>query len=477
MTEKKFSEKKTIFFCLLLCSLIFAIDLNIPLGVAAGVPYVTVVLLSLKLKNSNLTVAFAILCILLTVLGYFLSVELGIQWMVLSNRALAIFVILVTAILGIRLKKTKSKLDERIEQFHVLTEQSPIMLWQANKLGHWTFVSRGWTAFTGNDANRELNIGWLESIHPKERALVEYTYQKLVDNAHPFQLSCRLKSQNNEYRWITLQGNACYSSQQEVTGFLGTAVDINDSKETELLLEEARQKYYHQEKMASLGTLASGILHEIGNPLASIIGLLNEVQVVIKSEPLTAKDKTKIDNFLTMIFTELNRLTRISQDVSSFSNMTSGGDNFINLNDLIERTCRLVLHDERMWQIKLTIDLDKNIPAIKLADDRFIQVLQNLISNAMDACEQDTTNASIKVSSTVKDNNIIISVKDNGKGMSPHILAQAGQEFFTTKPKGTGLGLSICYSLVNKMDGQLSVASKEGEGSEFTITLPTSANG
>lgn len=474
MGIKDYSDRSIIFFCLLLCGVFFAIDLSIPLGVAAGVSYIIVILLSLKIRRNKPTIFFALLCITLTVLGYFLSDELGIQWMVIANRSLAIFVILVTAFLGLRVKKTQSKLDDSIARFHLLTEQSSIMMWQANNNGQWTFVSNGWVNFTGKNVGQELNLGWLQNIHPEERDLVEYTYNKLIENALPFQLSCRLKNHENNYNWVTLQGNSCYSNQGELTGFLGTAIDINDSKETELLLEEARQKYYHQEKMASLGTLASGILHEIGNPLASISGLLNEIQEVIKSKQVAETEKDVLDNFFTMISAELNRLTRISQDVSNFSNMPSTIGSFTDLNDIIERTCRLVLHDERMWQIDLQLELDRSIPAIQLANDRFIQVLQNLISNAMDSFEHSTENATVTITSTTKSNHIAVSVKDNGKGMSSKILAQAGQEFFTTKSKGTGLGLSICYSLINKMNGQLDITSTEGQGSEFIITLPIS---
>tara|TARA_R110001583_G_C5671699_1_gene411449 strand:+ start:48667 stop:50112 length:1446 start_codon:yes stop_codon:yes gene_type:complete len=469
-----YSDRRIIFFCLILCGVFFAIDLSIPLGVAVGVSYIIVILFSLKTRKNNPTIFFALLCITLTVLGYFLSDELGIQWMVLANRGLAIFVVLVTAFLGLRVKKTQSKLDESIARFHLLTEQSSIMMWQANNKGLWTFVSNGWINFTGNNVSQELNLGWLQNIHPEERDLVEYTYNKLIENALPFQLSCRLKNYEKIYSWVTLQGNSCYSNQGELTGFLGTAIDINDSKETELLLEEARRKYYHQEKMASLGTLASGILHEMGNPLASISGLLNEIKEVIKSKQVAETEKEVLDTFFTMISTELNRLTRISQDVSNFSNMPSTDSTFTDLNDIIERTCRLVVHDERMWQIDLKLELDRSIPAIELINDRFIQVLQNLISNAMDSFEQNIENATIIVTSALKDNLITVSIKDNGKGMSQQIIAQAGQEFFTTKSKGTGLGLSICYSLINKMNGQLAVTSIEGEGSEFIITLPIS---
>ncbi len=157
------------------------------------------------------------------------------------------------------------------------------------------------------------------------------------------------------------------------------------------------------------------------------------IQVIFKSEQLDKNERETIDNYLSMAFSELNRLTTLSQNVSRFSNMTSDDDSLIDLNDIIERTCHLMLHDERMWKVALNVQLDKSIPAIKLVNDRFIQVLQNLIGNAIDACEDHQEGAKITVSSTIKGNNIIVCIADNGHGMSPQTLSQAGREFFTTK--------------------------------------------
>jgi PAS domain S-box-containing protein len=471
MTYKMYNEAQTIFFCLLLCGIVFLIDLYTPLGIASGVLYITVVLFSLKLRNDHSPVIFGFLVSALTVLGYSFSERLSIEWVVLTNRGLALFVIWVTVILGLKIKKTHTKLQRSKQRFHELTEQSPIMLWQAAINGDWIFVSEGWLNFTHNQMNTELGQGWLASIHPEDRNDVSKAYNSLVEGVESFQVICRLKC-NGLYRWITLQGNVCYSFQHEVTGFLGTAIDINANKEMELQLEETTQRYYQQDKMASLGSLASGILHEIGNPLAGIIGLLHEIQHELEPLPLSDKTRNVLDSYLLMIFEELNRLTRISQDVSNFSNMVAPDDCLVDLNDVCQRTCRLILHDERMWNIKLKLNIDRNIPAIKLVNDHFIQVLQNLISNAMDACASVTDGALIEVNSSYNQHYVMICVVDNGIGMSSSALARAGEEFYTTKTKGTGLGLPICYSLIKKMNGEMKIRSVEGQGTQITIHFP-----
>ncbi len=471
MTYKMYYEAQAVFFCLLLSSIVFLVDLYTPLGIASGVLYITVVLFSLRLKNDKSPIFFGVLVSVLTVLGYYFSEKLGIEWMVLANRALALFVIWVTVILGTKIKQTKTKLRKSQQRFQELTEQSPTMLWQAGINGDWIFVSNGWLNFVGGEDSQHLGTKWLSVIHPEDHDIVAKSYQNLIDGAESFQVICRLKSDSG-YKWVSLQGNVCYSSHHEVSGFLGTAIDINDNKEMELRLEETTVRYYQQDKMAALGSLASGILHEIGNPLAGIIGLLNEIQQELKTHKLTDPVRSTLNGYLAMIFDELNRLTRISQDVSNFSNMSSSDDCLVDLNDITRRTCRLILHDERMWNIKLNLDLDTNIPAVVLASDHYVQVLQNLISNSMDACLSKSGEAKIEVVTTIEDELVAICVSDNGVGMSQETLALAGEEFYTTKAKGTGLGLPICYSLIQKMSGEMQISSKVGQGTQITMYFP-----
>lgn len=470
--RRKSKDIAYLLICLVLSTIIFIFDLNIQLGVAAGVPYVVVILISLLLSRLYFTLLFGILTSLLVLLGYYLSEGGGIEWMVQANRGLAIFVIWLTVILGVQLKNSKSILHENIQHFQLLVEQSSAMMWQSEVDGNWIFVSKGWLDFTGKTSEDELAKGWINSVHPDDKNRVIATFEKLIVEKNAFQLECRLKHNDEQYHLVTLNSSPCYSRSGTLTGFIGTGLDIDQQKRTALLLEETRQKYYMREKLASIGTLASGMLHEIGNPLASILGLLNEIEI-INQKQTNSKDKTTIDKYLSMVVDELNRLTRISQDLSNFTSIERGEHQLTDLNALVERTCRLIDHDERMWQsnLVLEVNLAKDIPAVYLSTDQFIQLLQNIISNAIDACEQKKE-AVINISSTDKGDHILLTIKDNGCGMSAGALAQVGQEFYTTKIKGTGLGLSICYSLVKQMEGTLTIKSTEGQGSEITITLP-----
>ncbi|OUS27923.1 hypothetical protein A9Q98_08565 [Thalassotalea sp. 42_200_T64] len=472
MTFLTLKDNYLFFTCLALSTVIFIFDLYIPLGVAAGVPHAGVVLLALRSNNPVYPLVFALSGTFLTILGYFYSAPAGIEWMVVTNRILAFLAIWITYLLGEQLKKIRTELQNSEHKFLLLAKQSPTMIWQANTAGQWIFCSKSWLTFTGNKLDELTGQGWLDNIHPDDREQLSTKYNNLINAHEPMQVECRINTADKIYHWFFIQGSPCYTESGKLTGFLGTGLDIDRRKKAEVLIAETKTKYYQKDKMAAIGALSSGILHEIRNPLASVFGLLNEVKLLNEGEQYSEQKQSLVDNYLAMIFEELNRLTRISQDLENFATMPTSAQDIYDLNDIIERTCRLMQHDERLFNIKLTLNLDRELPAMQMMPDQFVQILQHLLSNAVDAC---TEHGKITVTSTLIDDRVAITVNDNGVGMTEDELAQAGQEFFTTKDDGTGLGLSFCYHMIENMQGQLTIKAKPKLGCSATITLPMSA--
>jgi C4-dicarboxylate-specific signal transduction histidine kinase len=246
---------------------------------------------------------------------------------------------------------------------------------------------------------------------------------------------------------------------------------VQERKDTELQFENARHKYFHNEKMATLGALSAGIIHEVGNPIACISGLLGEVKQLSNNTQVPCE---KVNEYLDMLTAEVERLSRITQDVGHFARTSHGQSTLLNLNDLIERTCHLVQHDERTWQLDFKLELDKNLPAVEITGDYFTQILQNILTNAIDACESTDRQGEIQVKSYSQPRQVLIEVCDNGIGMCTEVLKNAQKEFFTTKAqgKGTGLGLSLCQSLVSENNGQLIISSNLNRGTCIKISYP-----
>lgn len=464
-----------------LALLFFLIDLNMPLGVAGGIPYVLVILISLRSSNTSVTTWFSIACSLFILAGFLYSPNGADPWIVITNRLLALFAVWVTAILGIIYKQNQARLFESNARFHFITDTAALMIWMTDSSKDWLYFSRAWLDYSGRELSDEQGQGWLDRIHPDDREEFLKVYgaafeccsnYKAKCSCDGFIHECRLRRADGNYRWMLFQGAPRFDSNDDFAGYIGTCMDITEREEAKQQLEEARSMYYHQEKLAAIGTLAAGIVHEVGNPISAISGLTQEL--IIEGEQEGKQDKPS-QQFLHSILEQTSRLTSITRDVTDFATVKGSALELLDLNELVDRTCRLMRYDSLIKKIGLTVELASNLPAISGREDDLMQVLVNLLSNSAHACI-NIQHATISVNTAHIDDTVQFSVTDNGCGMTPKVAARAMEPFFSTKSvgQGTGLGLSLCNSLVKQSGGELKIESSPQQGTTVSVILPCS---
>lgn len=244
-----------------------------------------------------------------------------------------------------------------------------------------------------------------------------------------------------------------------------------DARENELII--ARQKYFHQEKMAAVGALAAGVAHEIGNPIAAMAGVLQEMADAENSgQAIEHKDDK-----LALLQSHIHRLSAITREISQYAAPQPMELQLLDLNALIRTTAGLMSYDKRMERVNLKLHLDNQLPAINGVADQLTQVIMNLLINAADAIESaDNQPPEIILRTEVIEGNVRFQVTDNGSGMNVETLNRAFEAFFTTKSKGTGLGLALCYSIITGHGGTIEIDSIPGKGTTVRATLPLNAN-
>jgi two-component system, NtrC family, sensor kinase len=243
-------------------------------------------------------------------------------------------------------------------------------------------------------------------------------------------------------------------------------------RENELVI--ARQKFFHREKMAAVGALAAGVAHEIGNPIAAMSGVLQEMV----DEQISGQRKTEWGGKLNVLQTQIQRLSAITREISGFASPQPAERQLLDLNSLVRTTAGLMGYDKRMHKVKLRLDLDNQLPAIYGVADQLTQVIMNLLINAADALgSAENIMREIALHSEVSGSNICLSVTDNGAGMDTETLNRAFEAFYTTKSRGTGLGLSLCYSILTGHGGSIEIDSTPGTGTQVRIFLPIPADG
>lgn len=245
-------------------------------------------------------------------------------------------------------------------------------------------------------------------------------------------------------------------------GFVIILEDITEK----LKLEEQLQQ---TTKLASLGRMTAGISHEIGNPLASISSLVQEL-LSLRSLESENEDRSFSDESLRMINFHIERIANIVRSLGDFARISSPDKVMTNVAEILEKTVNLVQYDKRFKQVNLVTDIEE-VRSVPLSPDKVQQVFLNLILNALDAMPQG---GELTISLREQNRFVVIEVSDTGTGMEDEVLDRIFDPFFTTKPlgKGTGLGLSICYGIIKEHDGTITARSRKGAGTTFTVKLP-----
>jgi two-component system NtrC family sensor kinase len=240
---------------------------------------------------------------------------------------------------------------------------------------------------------------------------------------------------------------------------------------------QAETRFAHAEKLAAIGTLAAGVMHEINNPLATIGACAESLELgVVEGTLNPASNFAELRDALVLIQQEVHRCKGITDGLLDFSRPKSTEKMLVDLNIVIEKTLRLVKHHPRFRRVVVGVEAAKRIRPVLGNEEQLVQVFMSLLLNALDAME-DKGIITLRTRQDDKDEMTIAEVIDQGHGIRSADRKKIFEPFFTTKPpsRGTGLGLSICYAIVTEHGGRIEVDSVVGEGSVFRILLPASA--
>ncbi|MGD9123712.1 MAG: ATP-binding protein [Desulfarculaceae bacterium] len=246
---------------------------------------------------------------------------------------------------------------------------------------------------------------------------------------------------------------------QETSQILAIVRDITHRKALERQLMQA-------EKLASVGILAAGVAHEIGNPLSAISGYAQ----LMSKDDISGEERTE---FSDAIAGQAERINKIIRDLLDYSRPSSFKGQAVEVNQAIEAVLNMFFTEKRLRSANLTIkkDLAPELPKVNIDRDQLQQVVLNMVMNAAQAMEEG---GRLMLTTEVQKGLVCISFADSGPGIAREHLPLLFDPFFTTKPpgQGTGLGLSICERIVSQAGGRIQVKSRPGKGTTFTVWLP-----
>ena len=226
------------------------------------------------------------------------------------------------------------------------------------------------------------------------------------------------------------------------------------------------------EKLAAVGRLAAGVVHEINNPLATIAACAEALEQRADEGAFDASEAADdLDEYLGLIKSEAFRCKSITTGLLDFSRLRTGDRHPMDVGEMLKSSANLIAHQNRGNRIEIAFDIADNMPRVNADSGQIQQAVIALATNAIDAMPDGGT---LTFRAFSENRRIAIEIEDTGVGIQPEDMPKVFEPFFTTKEvgRGTGLGLAVCYGIITDHGGRLNVRSNIGKGSTFTILLP-----
>ena len=242
-------------------------------------------------------------------------------------------------------------------------------------------------------------------------------------------------------------------------------------------LEIERRHVMHQEKLATIGSMAAGVLREIGNPIAAIDGY---ARAIVDAQRTAEGAHAASWPEPRQMLHETARLVAITHGIAELAEAPASKWQLASLNEIVTQSIALLRYEPRLEGVTVASVLDPQLPAATVVADRLVLLLINLVINAADATASLAPRTGrIELATRCADAGVELCVSDNGCGMSEAVRQRAFEPLFTTKPAGygTGLGLPLCRSIVQDHGGRIELESEPGKGTRINVWLPLSPPG
>ena len=364
------------------------------------------------------------------------------------------------------LSQQQIEIIEAKELYLKIFEEFPALIWRSRLDKLCDYFNKTWLDFTGRTMEQEFGNGWAEGVHPDDFDFCLQTYVTAFDKRESFLMEYRMKNKFGEYCWIRDFGRPFYDLDNTFLGYIGSCYDITENKKNELKLIELN---------ATKNKFFSIIAHDLKTPFNAIIGYSD-----LLIEQISKKDYEKIGELANVILQSSNRAMDLLMNLMAWAQSQSGRMDFnpecFELISLVNEVTLLLNDNAKQKSILISSTLPKII--MVNADKEMIStVLRNLISNAIKFTQPE---GKVKISAISDKEKIIISVRDNGVGISKERIdklfdiSNCYSTSGTQDEKGTGLGLILCKEFINKNNGEIWVESEVGIGTTLYFSLPLS---
>ncbi|KWW17991.1 hypothetical protein AS888_21015 [Peribacillus simplex] len=350
-----------------------------------------------------------------------------------------------------KMLRSQQEFNLKDEQYQSLFKHNPDCVIELNLEGNVVSINPEAEKLLGqhNDSLMGKNCNHLINWNEAEKISAFFT-QSLQGEAVKFETT--FQNMRNEKRIIRVTFLPIIV-QSEMLGVYAIVRDITEVRREEELMVLS-------EKLSVIGHLAAAVAHEIRNPLTSLKGFVQLMDITKEVNPLHSDIMLK----------EIDRINIISSELLILGKKQDVAFRRIDLADSVQQVFTLMNAETNLNNIEMMLRIKTAEPISIMADSiELKQLFINIVKNSIEAIDE---NGEIDISLQIINDNAVISISDNGSGMEPERLERIGEPFYSTKEKGTGIGLAICRKIVHRLDGELDFESEVNKGTTVTIRIP-----
>jgi PAS domain S-box-containing protein len=390
---------------------------------------------------------------------------------------IAIALVLASVVAAWILERPRRRRAEALAREHeaqrAIVSEAPVMIWRSGVDKRCDFFNPWWLAFTGRTLAQELGDGWAEGVHPDDLEACLASYVAAFDARVPFRLEYRLRRFDGEYRWLLDLGTPRYDSTEHFLGYIGCCFDITDRRQAEQALGDANAEINRVSRLTALGEFAAALSHELRQPLTAIIMNARTTLYQLEQTPL---DHEAMKDGLEDLMDAGHRAEAVIQRNRELFRHRTVQTSALDINAVVREVMVLSAAQLREHHVPVTTALADDLPAVRGDRVELLQVLLNLLANAIDAMER-VENAERRITITTSrldQGAVVVAVKDGGIGLDAVDMQRMFTLSYTTKAAGTGVGLSVSRSIIQAHGGRIWASQNADRGATFSFSVPVS---
>ncbi|TAK76280.1 MAG: PAS domain-containing sensor histidine kinase [Gammaproteobacteria bacterium] len=371
------------------------------------------------------------------------------------------------------LEQTEKKLRESELRFHLLAENATDVISRHTSDGTYLYVSPASKTSMGYGPDDLIGKNIHKFIHHDDQSKIKKAFTRRREQPNNKPIIYRLKRKEGEFRWFESNIRLIIDEQTRIINEIQLASrDITDR----VLDKKARlrgQQLAHVFRLSTMEEMASGIAHEISQPLAAVV---NYTRGCIRHLGNSSHDRDQLRDIMEKAAIQAERAGEIVQRLKNFFCKGQLVKTACKVNNVVRETVSLIKNELTLSKTKVDFAFDKNLPFIFIDKIQIQQVLLNLIQNAIEAMQENHVKEKrVHIhTKTIPSDIIEITISDTGPGFPKEIIHKAFTPFFTTKAHGRGMGLAICRSIIEAHGGQFTINPNANSNGWIRFTLPIS---